>query len=618
MHPSASKNDLQPARRASQRGVAPAALTAPIGATARAMQSRLGRGRATLAASVAALVLSACASLHEGHGPRPHQGSDEAGVHAQFYGTTEPMAADAVYFVLTDRFVNGDPGNDQRTQGGPDPLRRTFDRPVPGAPAGRSDNVGYLGGDFKGLLDNAGYIRDMGFGAVWLTPIVDNPDEAFTGGDAVAWGGMFTDRGKTGYHGYWGVNFYKLDEHLPSPGLDFAGLTAGLEQQGLKTVLDIVANHGSPAYTMPVDQPKFGEIYASDGTLLADHQNLHPTQLDPAGNPLHRWYNTQPGLAQLSDINENSPEVLEYFVGAYSQWIDQGADAFRIDTIPWMPHAFWHAFTTRIRDKHPGFFMFGEAFDHDAATIAAHTLPHNAGVSVLDFPLKERLAEVFGRKGGGFERIAERLYLVDGPYQNPYELMTFYDNHDMARLDARDEGFIDAHNFLFTARGIPVIYYGSETGFERGTAEHAGNRNYYGQARIDAASRSAIYAPLKRIAHVRAQSPALQRGLQLNLEMAGDRGAFYRVYQQGGQAQIALVLLNKGDAPTTFSERRYVQAGRWHAAIGGGEVTVAEGGALTATVPAHGVEVFLLDAPVRRADLARELAKAQAGAQPRR
>lgn len=551
--------------------------------------------------------LTACASLS----PQP------APTSAEYYGTAEPMAADAVYFVLTDRFVNGDPSNDQRGQGGDDPARRTFDRPVPGAPKGRSDNVGYLGGDFRGLLDNAGYIRDLGFGAVWLTPIVDNPDEAFTGGDPVAWGGMFTDRGKTGYHGYWGVNFHALDEHLPSTGLDFAGLTTGLKGHGLKTVLDIVANHGSPAYTMPTDQPKFGEIYTADGRLLADHQNLHPTQLDPAGNPLHRWYNTRPGLAQLSDINENNPEVLEYFVGAYLQWIDQGADAFRIDTIPWMPHAFWHAFTTRIRERHPGFFMFGEAFDHDAATIAAHTLPRNAGVSVLDFPLKERLVEVFGRKGGGYERVAERLYLQDGPYQNPYELMTFYDNHDMARLDASDEGFIDAHNFLFTARGIPVIYYGSETGFERGTAEHAGNRNYFGQARIDAAPRSPIYPPLKRIAQLRARTPALQRGLQVNVEMQADRAAFYRVYQHGGQAQIALVLLNKGDVPAAFAVRDYVEPGRWQAAIGGGGIDVAEGGTLSTTVPAHGVEVLLLDAPVRRRDFAEALNQAMTGAQPR-
>lgn len=557
-----------------------------------------GRALRGLALVVTALLLAGCAHRAQVVAPA-------------YYGTTEPFAEHAVYFVLTDRFANGDPGNDQRGQGG---RFGTFDVPVPGAPPGLSDNIGYLGGDFKGLLDNAGYIRDMGFGAVWLTPIVDNPDEAFSGGEVVKWGGMFTDRGKTGFHGYWGVNFYQLDEHLPSAGLDFAALTAGLKQQGLLTVLDIVANHGSPSYTMPKDQPKYGEIYDRDGSLIADHQNLPPQELDPQHNPLHRFYNTKPGLAQLSDINENDPRALEYFVGAYSQWIEQGAAAFRIDTIPWLPHAFWHAFTTRIRATHPGFFMFGEAFDYDAGKIAEHTWPQHAGVSVLDFPLKERVAEIFGRKGGGFERLREPLHLVDGPYANPYDLMTFYDNHDMARLDASDAGFIDANNFLFTARGIPVIYYGSETGFMRGTAEHAGNRNFFGQERIDAARRNPIREQLKRIAQVRAGSIALQRGLQLNVELQGDRAAFYRVYQQGGRSQIALVLLNKGDAPARFELRDHLQPGRWRAAIGGGSTELGTGAALVATVPAHGVEVYLLDAPVTDARLRAALDPLMAGA----
>jgi cyclomaltodextrin glucanotransferase len=533
----------------------------------------------------------------------------------EYFGTTEPFAAHAVYFVLTDRFVNGDKGNDQRKQGKGAALH-TFDRPTPGAPAGRSDNVGYLGGDFKGLLDNAQYIKDMGFGAVWLTPIVDNPDEAFTGGDPVKWGGMFTDRGKTGYHGYWGVNFYKLDEHLPSAGLDFRGLTKGLKSHGLKTVLDIVANHGSPAYTMPKDQPKYGEIYDRDGKLVADHMNLAPGKLDPK-NPLNAFYNTKPGLAQLSDINENDPRVLPYFVGAYEQWIEQGADAFRIDTIPWMPHAFWHAFSTRIRDKHPGFFMFGEAFDYDANKIAEHTWPENAGASVLDFPLKERLAAVFGKEGGGFEKIGEKLYLTDGPYANPYELMTFYDNHDMARMDATDDGFIDAHNFLFTARGIPVVYYGSETGFERGTAEHAGNRNYFGQERIDGAPKSRIYQQLTRIARLRANTPALQRGLQLDVEMRGDKAAFYRVLAQGKTHQIVLVLLNKGDAPATFSVSQALQAGRWVPALGGAAIDVPRGQALQAQVGAHDVAVYVLDAPVEDTNLRVALDRAMSRARRR-
>ncbi len=524
----------------------------------------------------------------------------------EFYGTLEPFAQEAVYFVMTDRFVNGDPSNDQRDQGG---AHRTFDIPL--APCdGQVGNIGYLGGDFRGLLDNAGYIRDLGFTAVWLTPIVDNPDQAFTGGDEVTCDGFLTDRGKTGFHGYWGVNFYRLDEHLPSAGLDFSGLTAGLREQGLKTVLDIVGNHGSPAWTMPVAQPQFGQLFDAGGRLVADHQNLPPDRLDPARNPLHAFYNDKPDLAQLSDLDAGNPAVMDYLVGAYLQWIGQGVDALRIDTIRHQPLSFWKEFSDRIRAEHPGMYMFGEAFDYDAAKIAPFTLPQNGGISVLDFPMKQAMDEVFGRSGAGFERMVPALQLEDGPYANVYDLATFYDNHDMRRLDASDAGFIDAHNWLFTARGIPVVYYGSETGFMRGQAEHGGNRAYFGQDRIDAAPASAIHRELKRIATLRRESPALQRGLQLPVELAGDRAAFYRVYQHKGTAQTALVLLNKGDAPQAFTVSRYLQPGTWRDGFSGETVTV--GRKLRAEVPAHGVRVFFLDQPLTRKDLRAELAKRMA------
>ena len=524
----------------------------------------------------------------------------------EFYGTLEPFAQEAVYFVMTDRFVNGDPSNDQRDQGG---AHRTFDIPL--APCdGQVGNIGYLGGDFRGLLDNAGYIRDLGFTAVWLTPIVDNPDQAFTGGDEVTCDGFLTDRGKTGFHGYWGVHFYRLDEHLPSAGLDFSGLTAGLREQGLKTVLDIVGNHGSPAWTMPVAQPQFGQLFDAGGRLVADHQNLPPDRLDPARNPLHAFYNDKPDLAQLSDLDAGNPAVMDYLVGAYLQWIGQGVDALRIDTIRHQPLSFWKEFSDRIRAEHPGMYMFGEAFDYDAAKIAPFTLPQNGGISVLDFPMKQAMDEVFGRTGAGFERMVPALQLEDGPYANVYDLATFYDNHDMRRLDASDAGFIDAHNWLFTARGIPVVYYGSETGFMRGQAEHGGNRAYFGQDRIDAAPASAIHRELKRIATLRRESPALQRGLQLPVELAGDRAAFYRVYQHKGTAQTALVLLNKGDAPQAFTVSRYLQPGTWRDGFSGETVTV--GRKLRAEVPAHGVRVFFLDQPLTRKDLRAELAKRMA------
>ena len=548
---------------------------------------------------LAALLLAACSGK-----PADPPAAAAVPAAAQVHGTLEPFASEAIYFVLTDRFVNGDPSNDQREQGGAHP---TFDLPLPPCD-GQAGNIGYLGGDFRGLLDNAAYIRDLGFTAVWLTPIVDNPDQAFTGGDAITCTGFLTDRGKTGYHGYWGVNFHRLDEHLPSAGLDFAGLTAGLRAHGLKTVLDIVGNHGSPAWTMPVAQPQFGQLFDAEGRLVADHQNLPPDKLDPAHNPLHAFYNTKPDLAQLSDLNADNPAVMDYLVDAYLHWIGQGVDALRIDTIRHQPLAFWKTFSDRIRARHPGMYMFGEAFDYEAANIAPFTLPENGGISVLDFPMRQAMEEVFGHARAGFERLAPALYLEDGPYANVYDLATFYDNHDMRRLDAADAGFLDAHNWLFTVRGIPVVYYGSETGFMRGRAEHGGNRAYFGQQRIDAAPDSPIHRDLQRIATLRRQSPALQRGLQLNLELQGERAAFYRVYQHGDTAQTALVLLNKGDAQASMQVSQFLQPGTWRDGFSGQALQVDQ--VLAAEVPAHGVRVFLFDGALTRADLLARLAQA--------
>lgn len=517
-----------------------------------------------------------------------------------YYGTLEPFAAEAVYFVVTDRFVNGDPGNDFRAQGG---ALGSFDLPLH-CPDGVIDNIGYLGGDFRGLLDHADYIREMGFSAVWITPIAENPDQRFSGGDPVTCTSFLTDRGKAAYHGYWAINFYRTDEHLPSPGLDFPELTAALRAKGLKTVLDIVGNHGSPAYSMPQPQAQFGQLFDADGRLVADHGNLAPEHLDPRGNPLHAFYNTTRDLAQLGDLDGGNPAVVDYLVGAYLRWIAQGADAFRVDTIRHQPHAFWKSIADRVRAERPGFFMFAEAFDYDATGIAPHTWEVNGGYSVLDFPMKQAMTDVF-EQGAGFERLGASLHLADGPYRNPYELTTFYDNHDMARLKADDEGFIDAHHWLFTARGIPVVYYGSEIGFMRGAAEHHGNRNYFGIENIARARTHPIRTKLARIARARAGSIALQRGLQLNLVLEGNRAAFYRVYQHEGDAQVALVLLNKGDEPAEFALGEQWQPGDWRPALEphDARLRVEAGAPPTLQVAPHDAVVWLLDAPISDAAL---------------
>ncbi len=307
-------------------------------------------------------------------------------------------------------------------------------------------------------------------------------------------------------------------------------------------------------------------------------------------------------------MDYDNPDVLDYFVAAHSKWIDQGAAAIRIDTIKHMPHRFWKAFADRLRERHPDLFMFAEAWSYDPEFLAEYTYPENGRISVLDFPGREAMVAAFGSRNLDYSTLLDYLHLDSGVYRNPYELMIFYDNHDMTRIDADAEGFIDANNWLFTSRGIPVVYYGSEIGFRAGADQHEGNRDYFGQDNIELARRHPIRKALARIAAVRKASVALQRGLQLNLDFGRDTAAFLRVYRRDDVHETALVLLNKGDQPARFDVRDWVFPGEWRDALSV-ETLLVDGDDPPGLVlvPAHGVAVYITDAPVAGPELTARL-----------
>ena len=306
-----------------------------------------------------------------------------------------------------------------------------------------------------------------------------------------------------------------------------------------------------------------------------------------------------------------SQEELDYFVAAYSQWLDQGVDAFRIDTIAHMPHAYWKQFSDRIREQRPGLFMFSEHFAYEADEIAPNTWPENGSISVLDFPGKAAMNRVFA-DGAGYAELESYLHLESGLYQNPYELMIFYDNHDMDRMNADANGFIDAHNWMFTSRGIPVVYYGSEIGFRAGTNEHTGNRDYFGQENVELAKSHPVREQLARIANLRKASVALQRGLQVHERLDDDVAVFFRIYQKDNVAQTALVALNKGDAARQVPLSKLLSTGTWHDAFSGEPFVVSgDAAGLDIDVPAHGVRVLLFNQPVSNPDLLERLERLQ-------
>lgn len=522
-------------------------------------------------------------------------------VHAktlEVYGTDRDFAKESIYFVITDRFVDGDKHNNYKHQGGKYP---TYKGELKSKDGKHKAYIGYLGGDFKGLYENSDYIKDMGFSTVWITPIVSNPNESFSGGKKTTFSREdLKDGGKSGFHGYWADNFYKEDEHLISKEFSFKEFTKKMHDKDLKVMLDIVCNHGSPAYTMPEQRSTYGKLFDIEGKLIADHQNLYPTKLDYK-NPLHKFYNKKAGLAQLSDFNENNEEFFKYITGAYLQWIEQGADSFRIDTYGWMPHKFWKRFADTIRAEHPDFFMVGEVFSYNDKALAKYQLPKNGDITIFDFYLQKALNNVFQKNSHlGYGDLLYALHLDNGVYTNPYELVTFYDNHDVNRFNGNENDYIDLHNFLFTNRGIPCIYYGSEIAFMPHTSEHNGSRNYYGETNIKKAPQGKIYKKLKEIAHIRKNSIALQKGMQINLGFNKHTAAFLRIYQKDGINQTALVLLNKSDKTKKIKLKKYISHGIWKSNYG--EVNI-KNSKLERILTPHSVEVLLFNQPVNNYDL---------------
>jgi glycosidase len=421
---------------------------------------------------------------------------------------------EVVYFVLPDRFANGDLGNDRggleggRLQTGFDPAHRGF----------------FHGGDLAGLTARLDYIAGLGATAVWLGPVYENrPVQGAPGQESA------------GYHGYWITDFTNIDPHFGTRE-EFRAFVDAAHARGLKVYMDIITNHtadviqyrGCPyqacAYRARADYPytrrgrlngpainhgfmgdaaaqqtaeNFARLtnpdYAYDVFIpRADRNVKTPAWLnDPIyyhnrGNSTWRGESNLFGdFSGLDDLFTEHPRVLAGFIEIFGAWIDDfGVDGFRIDTARHVNPEFWQAFAPAMiaRARARGienFHIFGEAYDPDAGGLARFTRVDRLP-SVLDFAFQSAAFETIARNAGT-ERLA-RHYLYDALYEGGdsgvLNAPTFLGNHDMGRFahfilrerpDIGDQELFQrvalGHALMMFARGVPVIYYGDEQGF---------------------------------------------------------------------------------------------------------------------------------------------------------
>ena len=436
---------------------------------------------------------------------------------------------EVIYFVLPDRFENGDTRNDRgaikgdRLATGYDPTHKGF----------------YHGGDLRGLIKRLDYIQGLGVTAIWLTPVFKNKAVQGPKGDE-----------SSGYHGYWITDFTSVDPHLGT-NADFKALVDAAHGRGMKVYMDIIANHtadviqpvecavqGKCDYRSRADYPyqRRGGIggaainpgFAGDQIQTAENwakltdpnwaytvrvpaKEKRVKQPDWLNDPLY-YHNrgdslfrgessTMGDFVGLDDLATEHPRVVRGMIDIYGEWIDlYGVDGFRIDTAKHVNPEFWQAFVPAMLDRAKArgianFHIFGEVAttDMDPAHTAVNTVVDQLP-SVLDMAFARAVQDVVG----GVKPPSEmaRLFRADPLYRGgapaALQLPTFLGNHDFGRFsmfvrerapkaDADEllDRVILGHAMMLTLRGVPTIYYGDEQGFVSDGGDQAAREDMF-------------------------------------------------------------------------------------------------------------------------------------------
>ncbi len=374
-----------------------------------------------------------------------------------------------IYQIVTDRFFDGDPSNNSLL------------------PNYNPSNGGQAhGGDFKGIEKKLDYIKALGATAIWISPVVKNAN-----GD---------------YHGYAATDFYAVNPRMGTMA-DLQRLVAEAHKRGILVINDVVVNHGSTwvdsadagwsAFKYPpsgynLKYNSGGQQYAApfdSASLTANFGNAGLANIFHNNGATANWSDsTQVELGELSSLDDfrtESAYVRQKMQEIWSYWIGAaGFDAYRIDTVKHVEMSFWDQWSPAIRaaaaaaDK-PNFFQFGEVYDGSDAKVGSYTGAKTSGVfkmdSAIDYPLFYQIGSVFGT-GTGSTGLIENRYnnLTTANYDASAldSLILNLDNHDQPRfLNASGSSTARlevALAFLYTSRGIPSLYYGTEQDFDGG------------------------------------------------------------------------------------------------------------------------------------------------------
>ncbi len=407
-----------------------------------------------------------------------------------FAGAAAAPRSDVLYFVLVDRFANGEPANDGAID--------------------RADPSAWHGGDLQGVAARLDYLRDLGVGSVWLSPVFATRAEPFHGHGA--------------FHGYWTYDLGRIDERFGGmPAL--LALRDGLRRRGMGLLLDMVVNH--VGYDAPLVQER-PEWFHHNGSI---YDWSDPRQLETFD------------VHGLPDLALERDDVFAHVDQKTRSLIERvRPDGLRLDAVKHVPVAFWARYNQGLAQAFgDDFITLGEIYDGRPSAVSA-VQAQGRFSHVFDFPLAFALRDVFCKDAPLGELAA--VLSEDRAYADARRLYTFADNHDLPRLASTCGGELSrtmrALSALLALRGTPTLTYGTEVGLLGEAEPH--NR---GDMRFE------VDAPLYR--HLR-ERIALRRSLPV---LSGGRTHVLWLAEQAlvllvtDGTERALVTINNGSTALT-------------------------------------------------------------------
>lgn len=446
-------------------------------------------------------------------------------------GFAEDLRASTIYQIFTDRFCNGDTKNDD-----PEVSKGMFD------PEKRNWNA-YWGGDLQGVIDKLPYLKKMGFTAIWISPVIDNVNKPTLEADG---------RVMAPYHGYHARNFKGIDEHIGDWKV-FDRLIESAHRSGIKVMVDMPLNH-----TSTINHGEFGALY--DGMeFMSDTENdrnklfNHLPEIADWNDPYQLQYYT---LAWLGDLNQENSFIDTYLGNAVLNLKRHGADATRLDAAK---HANWGWQSTvvnKLYDKGRHFVVaeWWMSDTDDPLYKEAVEFVNKAGVGMFDFPFATTIRKVLGEETSGFKQLARVIEKEDADLKDPSALITFIDNHDMPRFTSlnKDRRAVDlALALMYTVRGIPSVYYGTEQYIHDDTKGGGDPYTRVWMKNFDEESEG--YKLITELNRLRRSSEALSYGCQRSIEVGDDLYIFKREF--GGHSVVVAVNKGKQNSAPVSTER---------------------------------------------------------------